>query len=305
MKDEMEEGYFDGNGMYIWNKRDASEVKDSWLDSIDWVKVKQRKKGEGDGDDEDEEPESVLSMKDKAEGGEGSGAEVDVLSLYKEMYGYLKPGETILKAIKRLGGGSKQLSASERLKQKKKAKLAGEETATATPSDNGTESSAASSAENVTKLTELADSILSATGNMDIYQETFESVAFKIKREEGKKKSLNLNAAVDEDEDMFGDSFETKKDDVPKSSPGPANANATTTKDDQSTSGSINDASDEVRWEFKWEDKEEAPIYGPHTSTEMHSWVSEGYFKDGVFVRKFKQDGPFYTSKRIDFELYC
>ena len=39
MKDEMEDGYFDGHGMYIWNKKDGSEVKDSWLDSVDWMKV--------------------------------------------------------------------------------------------------------------------------------------------------------------------------------------------------------------------------------------------------------------------------
>lgn len=39
MQDELEEGYFDGNGMYIWNKKDSEEVKDSWLDSVDWVKV--------------------------------------------------------------------------------------------------------------------------------------------------------------------------------------------------------------------------------------------------------------------------
>ena len=34
-------------------------------------------------------------------------------------------------------------------------------------------------------------------------------------------------------------------------------------------------------------------------------WVDGGYFKDGVFVRKHKQAGGFYTSKRIDFDLYC
>jgi len=39
MKDEMEEGYFDGQGTYIWNKKDGSEVKDNWLDSVDWMKV--------------------------------------------------------------------------------------------------------------------------------------------------------------------------------------------------------------------------------------------------------------------------
>ena len=39
MNEEMEEGYFDGNGMYIWNKEDAAQIKDAWLDSVDWVKV--------------------------------------------------------------------------------------------------------------------------------------------------------------------------------------------------------------------------------------------------------------------------
>lgn len=43
MKDEMEEGYFDGQGTYIWNKRDGSEVKDNWLDSVDWMKVREER----------------------------------------------------------------------------------------------------------------------------------------------------------------------------------------------------------------------------------------------------------------------
>lgn len=32
----------------------------------------------------------------------------------------------------------------------------------------------------VEKVTEIANAILSATGNMDIYQETFESIQFKV-----------------------------------------------------------------------------------------------------------------------------
>lgn len=292
MKDELEEGYFDGSGMYIWNKRDASEVKDSWLDSIDWVKVqhgkRKVKKGEA-------EPGSSNAMEEDED--DQKDEEVDILALYKQMLHLLKPGETVLKAIKRIGAESgKPMSASERLKQKKQAAKLGDKnngTDTSATSESATLTTQQQAADNVTKLTELADTILSATGNMDVYQETYESVTFKIKREETKK----MSTAVNDDDDMFGDGFEAKKDDAPS-------------KEDESgaaaaAGGSISDASDEVRWEFKWEDKEEAPVYGPHTSTEMHSWVTEGYFKDGVFVRKFKQDGPFYTSKRIDFELYC
>jgi CD2 antigen cytoplasmic tail-binding protein 2 len=37
MKEEMEEGHFDADGMYHWNKE--SNVRDNWLENIDWVKV--------------------------------------------------------------------------------------------------------------------------------------------------------------------------------------------------------------------------------------------------------------------------
>lgn len=37
---------------------------------------------------------------------------------------------------------------------------------------------------NVTKLTELADSILQNTGNMDVYQETFEYITRKVCRKQ-------------------------------------------------------------------------------------------------------------------------
>jgi hypothetical protein len=81
----------------------------------------------------------------------------------------------------------------------------------------------------VDKLTEVANKILSATGNMDIYQETFESIQFKvaldwctkmnffswylyasfqITREEGKQKVPVMKE--DDGSDMFGDDFDVK-----------------------------------------------------------------------------------------------
>lgn len=65
-------------------------------------------------------------------------------------------------------GGSKSLSASERLKRKK-AGIA------LTDEEKGDK-------EAVTKVTELADAILSRTGNMNIYQETFEHISKKVNK---------------------------------------------------------------------------------------------------------------------------
>lgn len=64
------------------------------------------------------------------------------------------------------------------------------------------------------------------------------------------------------------------------------------------------DLSDAVRWEFKWENKADVKTYGPYSSEQMQEWVSQDYFKDGVFVRKVGKDQQFHTSKRIDFDLY-
>ena len=37
MKEELEEGHFDSEGMYIQKKE--KQIQDSWIENIDWVKV--------------------------------------------------------------------------------------------------------------------------------------------------------------------------------------------------------------------------------------------------------------------------
>lgn len=37
MREELEEGHFDADGHFQWNK--DNEIKDNWLDNLDWVKV--------------------------------------------------------------------------------------------------------------------------------------------------------------------------------------------------------------------------------------------------------------------------
>lgn len=37
MNEELEEGHFDRDGHYLWNKE--KQIRDNWLDNIDWVRV--------------------------------------------------------------------------------------------------------------------------------------------------------------------------------------------------------------------------------------------------------------------------
>lgn len=58
-----------------------------------------------------------------------------------------------------------------------------------------------------------------------------------------------------------------------------------------------------LMWEFKWSlDAEE--VQGPFCTEQMHKWSTDGYFKTGVWIRKYGEKTNFYTSNRIDFDLY-
>lgn len=282
MKEEMEEGHFDKEGTYIFGKRDKDEIKDHWLDNIDWLKVNNAQATSSKNLSDEESMDTTDYLK-----------KFDPIPAYKEMLTIILPGETVLKALKRLGGGKVQ-TASERWKKKKqlddKSSLANEV-----------------NKEHIAKLTEHANNILSNMGNMDVYQETFEAIRYKIQQAETKLSSNTASA----DLDMFGEVFDVKT----KAN----NESRESSKDGEPVSKKVRfnegdgeaNVSDEdekktetVMWEFKWEKEDKAEIHGPHTSSEMQDWVNQGYFESGVWVRKVGQPGDFYTSRRIDFELY-
>lgn len=75
-------------------------------------------------------------------------------------------------------------------------------------------------------------------------------------------------------------------------------------KNNSSEKEESDDKSDEVMWLYKWENTDDAEIHGPYSSSQMLQWTEENYFPDGVFCKKANADGQFYSSKRIDFDLY-
>lgn len=263
MKEEMEEGHFDVNGMYHW-KKDGKMIKDSWLENIDWVKI-HNKSGNTSEAIDDDDSNDLPSL---------SNSDFDDITVYKEILQFMKPKETIAKALRRLAGNQK-ISSAERWKRKK----AGIDL---TKEEN-------ESKQNVAKLTELANKILQNKGNMDIYQESYEYISEKV-NSASKKQSVAKAPELD----MYADDFDSKE------------KERLDTKEEQPTNLEVAKPpqdSGEVLWEFKWE-KNSEDISGPHSSEEMLKWTEDGRFKKEVWVRKCGQSGEFYTSKRIDFDLY-
>ena len=190
----------------------------------------------------------------------------------------MKPGESVAKTLRRLGGNKAAMSASQRWKKKKAGAVE--------------DPQAKENKEKMLKLTGLADTILTRSGNMEIYEETFESITHKIKVEEEKKvgPKTNIPDGVDDDDalDMFADSLDDK-----------SQAKA---PDAEPSKPAVSLLEEEVMWEFKWKEEDEE-VHGPHSSQSMLDWQESGYFSDGVLVRKIGSD-EFRSSKRIDFELY-
>ncbi|XP_050711359.1 CD2 antigen cytoplasmic tail-binding protein 2-like isoform X2 [Eriocheir sinensis] len=203
MKEEMEDGHFDGDGFYHF-KKDATQIKDAWLDDIDWVK--------------------------------------------------------------RLGGNkNKKISSAQKWKLKKTGSLG---------SENGNQDMT-----DFLKLTELANKIIE-TGNMDVYQETFEMINLKVERSKAPASGPAL--------DMFAEGQDAKND---------------TSKENPDQQGQ--DCVEKVSWEIRWEDKEDAEVHGPFPNEKMLQWQDSGYFDKVAYVRRMSDKaGTWYSTKRIDFELY-
>lgn len=276
MKEELEEGHFDGEGHYHFNK--DKDITDNWLDNIDWVKIKkdsnykQKYNAAGLPDSEAE------SSTDEEE--EAKAKAFSLIDTYKNVHRLMKPRETVKKALQRLGG-NKKLTTAQRWKMRKQGIV----------DEN---------AEIVTKMTGYCDEILTRTGNMNVYEETFETINEKIKSLESKEARSNPMIVKEDDLDMYADDFDTKEQKKIETTdmPGPSQA---------STSATTEDAKADVQmWEYK-EKQDDEKIHGPFTSEQMQKFVDDGKFEEPVFVRKIEEGSDkklFYTSARIDFELY-
>lgn len=269
MREELEEGHFDSDGHFQWKKNE--EVKDHWLDNIDWVKIKQKDKATSN--DKAGSSSGAGGLADSSSDSETEeNSNFDVIAAYRRILELMQPKETIKKTLQRLGKLSANISSIERFRRKK-AGIVDE------------------NAKLVTELTELTNNILTKMGNMDIYEETYEHISTKF------ASKLKANDAANNDDalDMYADDFDSKeKTKIPAAGDGGASTSAQTESEV---------ASNSIQWEFKWKQDDEK-CEGPHSTEQMLKWANDGHFKNGVQVRKIGSETQFYSSNRVDFDLY-
>lgn len=136
---------------------------------------------------------------------------IDIAATYEVMLRLMQPGETVARAIKRLGGrdtGGKSAASVQRRQAWKKKKTQQMDT----DSTAGEASAADKTPEKPEKsdLLELigcADKLLSLNGEMGIYQDTFEKLSFKVK---SMADSSAASRPVDGGLDMFADDDTSK-----------------------------------------------------------------------------------------------
>ncbi|KAH9389852.1 PREDICTED: CD2 antigen cytoplasmic tail-binding protein 2 homolog [Rhagoletis zephyria] len=265
MDEELETGHFDTEGTYIFKKED--DIRDNWLDNIDWGRVHKP---------EEEAPSTAKKGAEAETGGDQPRPSTE--EMHKQIIELLRPGETIQRAIQRFG---KDCPKVKKGSKQRKVETGGNKSST-------DESKIAAAKESIMKLTSIADEFL-RSGDMDIYERRFEEFQLNLNRSKATAATAAKEPAPSDD--MFSDDF------IPSTSK-PTTSTAAKSADPQTSSST-------VTWQFKWEDKEDAPIHGPFQSEAMQAWVDNGYFKEGVFVRRSDaEDARFYSSKRIDFDLY-
>ncbi|KAM9456763.1 CD2 antigen cytoplasmic tail-binding protein 2 [Clarias gariepinus] len=298
LKEEMEEGHFDSEGNYFIKKE--KDIRDNWLDNIDWVKIKEqpvkkkkkglsakrhRRAGDEDEAEEERQREEKQGENEEDEGEEEEAeAQEDPLAshtpcqLTEDVVNLLQPGETVSAALRRLGGLGGR-------KKKGRAKDGAEEEK---------DKSSIRDTEKLERLTALADRLV-VLGEYEIYQQTYEKLAYRLKGMQRRDAPAKRDREDDEEADeldMFADQFDEQH----------GKTKEQEEKDEEADNGL---GSDEVMWEYKWENKDNSELYGPFSSQQMQDWVDQGYFKDGVYCRRVNQEGaPFYNSRRLDFDLY-
>ncbi|XP_037958610.1 CD2 antigen cytoplasmic tail-binding protein 2 homolog [Teleopsis dalmanni] len=253
MREELQEGHFDTEGHYHWNK--DAEIKDNWLDNIDWVKVKTDKN---------------YFEPDKKQDSNDSIDKQDIFNealAYAQIINYMNPNETVEQALKRLDKGRLKLSSVERLRRKKLGIVD-------------------EAAEKITRFTQLTNEILTRTGNMDIYQETYAEIKNKLNNYPSTSKGIqSADASSDNSFDMYADNFAEKE------------------KQHIDSNKEKTNETKELRWEYKLK-QDDDEVHGPFTTEQMLTWSNGKFSKDGVYVRKIGESSAFYSSKRVDFDLY-
>lgn len=169
MKDEMEEGKFAEDGTFV-RSFDPHQVHDRWMEGLNDDEIKKARRSRK----KMEEREQERQRHDEEEGLNRSKEELEL-----ELLDWVRPGETVLQTLGRLGSEKKKSEPKSGAKAKGKAAKAtldpslDVDPGAAHPSQHPENSA-------IDRVTALASALM-ALGNLHIYEETHRTLVFSVK----------------------------------------------------------------------------------------------------------------------------
>uniref|UniRef100_A0AAV1UNT7 GYF domain-containing protein n=1 Tax=Peronospora matthiolae TaxID=2874970 RepID=A0AAV1UNT7_9STRA len=221
LEEEKDEGHFDANGNFVWDD-EARKQEEAWLEDVSEQQIGAAKHAKSQREFRDEQTEETLTIE---------AAEQKLATL-------LKPRETVLQALKRLGTKKKKKArARVGCKRKQRKEM---ETPTETPAETQTaETQTAEEKEQFNQITEAADFLL-RSGEVDVYSQIKEEFV--------------------SDEELLAQRRQVQFVD-------------TDTSEEKSEPRLV--SKQEIMWEYKADD---GHIHGPFPMSSYVAWRQQGYF---------------------------
>ncbi|CAG8702196.1 7810_t:CDS:1, partial [Acaulospora colombiana] len=169
MKEEMEEGKFAEDGTYV-RSYDANEVHDRWLEGVNErdMKAARRAKRRAERKEREREKQEAKELgidgsDEVVVGGETTEGKDPKIAMEMQLVAFLRPGESVLEALARLG--------REKKKKDKKSKQ---------KEDTTNDSKPVHKTADIDKLTALASALM--VNDPDVYSTTYEALLRSVRR---------------------------------------------------------------------------------------------------------------------------
>ncbi|KAJ2808738.1 hypothetical protein H4R20_000683 [Coemansia guatemalensis] len=161
MRDDLEEGSFDTQGNFVWNKKDPQAYQDSWLNNVSRSTMQlARESKERQGQQQQDAQTQSTKRWDSI-------SNDDIIISIINM---LLPHETVFAALARIGGRKKKTKWSNKRAKNKKNQH----------DEMEVDKDDAERKEKIEKLTELADQAM-ARGMSYVYEDTYEQLVRKMR----------------------------------------------------------------------------------------------------------------------------
>lgn len=281
MADELSEGRFGADGSYVANANDPLATHDTWLDGVSKASIRAARDSKKRMEEEQKSREAAESKGEGAMAQERDDCLIGLLSILRE-------GETVTGALARLGAMKKKVV---RPKGKRAPKVA------AVSRDDGmdiddetpvapTRPSQSTPVDPVVKqiklLTHLASTLLSAHGDLEIYEQSYEGIMKTLKEEGAVRRDWNPPR------NSFNDASLASHEDTD-------GTNATSAR---SSTLIARPSASSKQFYYKWNTppngQPPGQEYGPYAQAELEGWVAGGFFGEGgstVEVRIVGVDG--------------